>query len=122
MLAKVNELNKNVVILLSVLIIAITSVVITLIATAEPGGDADPLTDLSDFQTSFTKEYGVKPSVQLIVQPDTTEAQAEILTKKISNSLELGNVKEDDTLSGWFNAKNDDEGISLTVISKYDKK
>ncbi|QIZ07579.1 hypothetical protein HFZ78_13250 [Priestia megaterium] len=46
MLAKVNELNKNVVILLSVLIIAITSIIVTLIATSESGkGSADSLRD-----------------------------------------------------------------------------
>jgi len=122
MLAKINELNRNAITLLSVGIIALTAVIVTLIATIEPIGNTDPLADLEKFQKHFADEYGVKPSVSLVIQPDATEAQAEVLTKEISNSLELGNVQEDDTLSGWFNAKDEEKDIAITVVSKYDKK
>jgi hypothetical protein len=47
MLTKVNELSKNAIILLSVGIIAITSIVVTLIATGEGSrkGSAEPLVE-----------------------------------------------------------------------------
>jgi hypothetical protein len=32
--------------------------------------------------------------------------------------MKLGDVSEDDTLSGWYNAENKKDGIALTVIAK----
>jgi hypothetical protein len=119
MLAKINELNRNVVILLSVAIIAITAVIVTLLAVYEPKvSSADPLADIQQFQKHFAAEYGTKPTVHVMITPDASESKAKDLAEDISSNMKLGDVSEDDTLSGWYNAENKKDGIALTVIAK----
>jgi hypothetical protein len=118
MLAKINELNRNVVVLLSVCIIAITAVIVTLIATVEPSKKADPLADIQQFQKHFEAEYGTKPTVHVMITPDASESKAKDLAEDISSNMKLGDVSEDDTLSGWYNAENKKDGITLTVVAK----
>jgi hypothetical protein len=119
MLAKINELNRNVVLLLSVGIIAITAVIVTLLAVYEPKvGSADPLSDIQQFQKHFEKEYGTKPTIHVMITPDASESKSKDLAEDISSDMKLGDVSEDDTLSGWYNAENKKDGITLTVISK----
>lgn len=114
MLAKVNELNKNVVILLSVLIIAITSIIVTLIATSESGkGSAD---SLRDFQEYFISEYGVKPSIGISVY-DASESQAQTITESLSKKLNLGDAElEDYEGQEWFSTESKDGDISVSAF------
>jgi hypothetical protein len=117
MLAKVNELNRNVVILLSVCIIAITAIVVTLIATTEHEGKSDPLADIQQFQRHFASKYGAKPSINVVVLPDTSKSKTEALAEDISKDLNLGDVSEDDNLDGWYNAESKNKDITLSVVS-----
>jgi hypothetical protein len=121
MLAKINELNRNVVILLSVGIIAVTAIVITLITVPESGNKADLSSDIETFQNNFESEYGVKPQVSILAQPQVSEEKTEALAEEISDSLGLSDVTEDDSISGWFNAENKDAGITLTVFPAIEK-
>jgi hypothetical protein len=115
MLAKVNELNKNVVMLLCVGIIAITSIVVTLIATSEGSGkgSADLL---EDFQEYFISEYGVKPSIDITVH-DASEAQEETITESLSKKLNLGEVEMEENEGTTWYSKEDEEGdISISAF------
>jgi hypothetical protein len=117
MLAKVNELNKNVVILLSVGIIAITSVVITLIATS--GGSGKGSADsLRDFQESFISEYGVKPSIDITVHR-VSESQAETITESISSKLKLQDAESvENEGTTWYSTESKDGDISVSAFYK----
>jgi hypothetical protein len=117
MLAKVNELNRNVVILLSVCIIAITAIAVTLIATTEHEGKSDPLADIQTFQRNFATKYGAKPTINVVVLPDTSKSKTEALAEDISKDLNLGDVSEDDNLDGWYNAESKNKDITLSVVS-----
>jgi len=90
MLAKVNELNRNVIILLSVGIIAIASVVITLIATS--ASTKSSAESLEEFQANFISEYGVKPHVTLSFTAESEE-NAKNIAGDFSKVLKLGKVE-----------------------------
>lgn len=117
MLAKVNELNKNVVVLLSVLIIAITSIVVTLIATSE-GSSKGSANSLRDFQQYFIAEYGVKPQIT-IKASNVSESTAKTITNKLSKQLDLGKlIPVDYDGKHWYSANNDDETIYVDAFYK----
>ncbi|MBT2698661.1 hypothetical protein J7E79_14735 [Bacillus sp. ISL-40] len=115
MLAKVNELNKNVVILLSVGIIAITSIIITLIATSEGSGKGSA-DSLGDFQDYFVSEYGVQPNITVDVH-GISEAQAETITKGLSKKLNLGGAQLSEyENTEWYEADSEDGDISVNAF------
>lgn len=115
MLAKVNELNKNVVMLLCVGIIAITSIVITLIATSDGSGKGSAKS-LEDFQEYFISEYGVKPTISISVF-DASEAQAETITESLSKKLNLGDaeLKESEGTT-WYRTEDEEGDISISAF------
>ena len=117
MLAKVNELNRNIVILLSVLIIAITSIIVTLIATWEGSGNVSPKS-LSEFQEFVVKEYGVKPEIQITfrsVSPEQAHSITESLAKKLN--LENAGLKEYDGTE-WFGTRSEEGDIAVDAFYK----
>jgi hypothetical protein len=117
MLAKVNELNKNVVILLSVGIIAITSIIITLITTSDSSkGNPD---SLRDFQQYFIAEYGVKPIINVEVN-NVSEDQAKEITQELSNKLKLGGIIPVDLEDQkWYSTQRESD---ISVSAKYNDK
>jgi hypothetical protein len=115
MLAKVNELNKNVVILLCVGIIAITSIVVTLIATSEGSGKGSA-DSLEDFQEYFISEYGVKPTISITVH-GASEAQAESITESLSKKLNLDDAEmEESGGATWYSTENSEREISISAF------
>ncbi|OIK11035.1 hypothetical protein BIV60_18980 [Bacillus sp. MUM 116] len=117
MLAKVNELNRNVVILLSVLIIAITSVIVTLIATRQGSGNGSSKS-LSEFQEFVVKEYGVRPDIQITfrqVPPVQARNITESLAKKLN--LEGAGLKEYDGIE-WYGTRSEKGDIAVDAFYK----
>ncbi|WP_427036657.1 hypothetical protein [Cytobacillus pseudoceanisediminis] len=118
MLAKVNELNKNVIILLSVAIIAVTSIVITLLVTS--GGDSgnSSADSLEDFQEAFVKEYGVTPDISITLY-ELSKAQAETITKSMSKELDFGDaVREEYDGMEWYQTEDEERSISVNAQFK----
>ncbi|MEO2074861.1 MAG: hypothetical protein ABGX20_05640 [Bacillus sp. (in: firmicutes)] len=114
MLAKINELNKNVVILLSVGIIAVTSIIITLIATSEGAGSGAK--SLAEFQDFFVKEYGVKPNIQIDLI-GVSENQAETITDSLAKKLNLGDAKiKEYNGTEWYSTESKDGDISVSAF------
>jgi hypothetical protein len=119
MLAKVNELNKNVIILLSMGIIAITAVIVTLIATS--ASTKSSAESLEEFQANFISEYGVKPYVTLSFTAESGE-NAKKIAGDFSNVLKLGKVENAHTkdLKGnqFFITRNKDESYWVQASYK----
>lgn len=115
MLEKVNELNKNVIILLSVGIIAVTSIVITLLVTGGGSSGNSSADSLEDFQEAFVKEYGVTPHIDITLH-EVSKAQAETVTKTMSKKL---NLKDAELVefegSEWYETENDDGSLSINA-------
>lgn len=111
MLAKVNEMNKNALILFSVIILAVSSIIIALIVTSASKGSTDAL---KDFQKAFVSEYGVKPNVSLGVTA-ASEKDAKRIAEDFSKALELSKVEDagikDTNGNSFYITKNKDESV-----------
>lgn len=115
MLAKVNELNKNVVILLSVGIIAITSIIITLIATSE-GSSKGAADSLVSFQKYIEDEYGVKPEITVQIN-DVSESKAKTFTENLRKKLGTGEILPVDFESKtWYSTQSKDEKLMINAF------
>lgn len=115
MLAKVNELNKNVIILLSVLIIAVTSIVITLLITGGGNSNKSSAKSLEEFQEAFVKEYGVTPDISINLY-ELSKSQAETITKSMSKELNFGDVvREEYEGTEWYQAEDEERSISINA-------
>jgi hypothetical protein len=115
MLTKANELSKNVIILLSVGIIAVTSIIVTLIATSEGSGKGSAKS-LEDFQEYFISEYGVKPNISILVH-DTSKAQAETITESLSKKLNLDDAEMKEIEGAtWYSTEDSEKEISISAF------
>jgi hypothetical protein len=113
MLAKVNELNKNAVILMCVGIIAVTSIVLTLIITGIDGkGSA---VSVVEFQEFIEDEYGVKPRIHVELS-DISEAKSKTIIDSLEEDLKLGEILATE-FEGQklFNTKSQDETIMVNA-------
>jgi len=119
MIAKVNEMNKNAAILLSVLIIAISTIIITLITTN--GSEKGSAGALRDFQKAFISEYGVKPHVTLMVTAESEE-EAKNIAGDFSKVLGLGKVEnagiKDTNGNQFYITRNKDESFWIHAAYK----
>jgi Tfp pilus assembly protein PilV len=119
MLAKVNELNKNAVILLSVGVLAITAVIVTLIATS--ASTKSSAESLEEFHANFISEYGVKPYVTMAFTTETEE-NAKKIAGDFSKALKLWEVEKGHTkdLKGnqFYITRNKDESFWIHASYK----
>jgi F0F1-type ATP synthase alpha subunit len=115
MLAKVSELNKNAVILLSVAMIAITSIVITLLIISGTSGGKTNIDSITDFQKAFIKEYGVTPDIDISIYR-VSEAQAETITKQLAGELNLKEViLEEYEGTEWYETEDEEGSIRISA-------
>jgi hypothetical protein len=117
MLAKVNELNKNAIILLCVGIIAVTSIVLTLIITGIGGkGSAESIVE---FQRFIEAEYGVKPKIHVELS-DISESKSKTIIDGLEKDLNLGDILATE-FEGQklFNTKSQD--ATIMVNARYEE-
>jgi hypothetical protein len=116
MLTKISELNRNVIVLLSVAMIAVTSIVITLLIISGGSSGKTSAVAIKELQDVFVSEYGVKPSIDITVY-EASEAQAKTITDTMSGKLKLNNAEmseEDGTT--WYSTNDDKGEIDITVF------
>ncbi|MEH6992605.1 hypothetical protein V7075_07805 [Neobacillus drentensis] len=112
MLAKINELNKNAVILISVGIIAVTSIVLTLILTGEQSGKGNA-DSIVEFQKYVEEEYGVKPNVSINIEVGS-ESKAKMVSDGLTKQLGLEEPMELDIANEkWLSSFSGDESIRV---------
>jgi hypothetical protein len=110
MLAKINELNKNAIILLSVCIIAVTSIVLTLILTGEQSGKGNA-DSILEFQKYVEEEYGVKPEVSINIEVGS-ESKAKMVIDGLKKQMDLEEPRElDIDNKKWLSSFSRDESI-----------
>lgn len=118
MLAKINELNKNAVILISLGIIAVTSIVLTLILTGEQSGKGNA-DSIVEFQKYVEAEYGVKPEVSINMEVGS-ESKAKMVTEELTKQLGLEEPRElDIDNKKWISSFSRDE--SILVGAQYEE-
>lgn len=115
MIEKVNGLHRNVVILLSILILAVTAILITVILSG--GGSGKPSAEsLEEFHEYFVKEYGVQPAISISTH-GVSENQAETITKSLAKELKLNDpTYEEYEDSKWYTSKAEDGSISVSAF------
>jgi hypothetical protein len=115
MLTKVNELNRNAIVLLSVLILAVTSLAIAFMVIGQ-SSDKSSAQYLEDFQKAFISEYGVNPTVNVSVY-GVNEAQAKTITETMSSKLGLTDaIAEESDGSTWYTTEDKKKDINVTAF------
>ncbi|MFB3160429.1 hypothetical protein ABLO26_03540 [Neobacillus sp. 179-J 1A1 HS] len=112
MLAKINELNKNAVILISLVILAVTSIVLTVILTGEKSGNGSA-DSIVEFQKYVEEEYGVKPEVSINIEVGS-ESKAKMVSDGLTKKLGLEEPMELDIANEkWISSFSGDESIRV---------
>lgn len=117
MLERVNNLSRNVVLLLSIFILAVTSIVVTLLVVDNDGGKSSTSDLVTELQDTFEDEYGIRPTLSISVY-DATTKQAEEVSKQLAKDFDMGDPEFSEYEgTAWYNLNNrDDLEISVFIV------